>query len=114
MISNRHIAHALGTVNTLVALAILLGGMYAGATFGGVWGAFVGGCLGYLVAVLVCGVVALLMSIRTLLLDLLTLVATGERPAHEHFPLAEAVNSLAEDKADHPEGGRSRPKGRRH
>lgn len=68
---NAFLANAIGALNTLVALALIIAGAGIGASTAGVMGGevgaiglFMGAVGGAIVAVLVCGSLALLIGIR--------------------------------------------------
>ncbi|HIE49654.1 MAG TPA: hypothetical protein EYP94_06130 [Gammaproteobacteria bacterium] len=62
---NKFLADALSSVNALIALLIIFGSGYAAGVAGGNPLAFVAGCLvGLILAILICGTLALLLNIR--------------------------------------------------
>ena len=81
MISNHCLAQDLGKVNKVVALLIVLGWVYVGWTFGGLTIAALGFFVGYLVAVLMCGVVAVLVSMAAFMQEMVGIARRLEEHA---------------------------------
>jgi hypothetical protein len=66
---NRFLANAVGFLNALIAVVIIVAGAVAGAIQGLVY-AVIGAVLGLAVAVLICGLLALALDIRNELVQI--------------------------------------------
>lgn len=76
---NRLLAKTLGAINAWIAIALVLGGIFLGTTIaaGNNEGLLMltGGLAGFLVALLLCGFIAMLVSIRDTLNDIRQLLS---------------------------------------
>ncbi len=66
---NKWLANSLGGINALLAVGIILFGGAAGSSMGGEAGFIVGAIFGAVFAVLVCGFLAIILEIRTQLIE---------------------------------------------
>ncbi len=80
MAMNKMLVEAVSMINALLAVLFIGGGAIAGLDYAGGGGLFVGLLVGFLVAVAVCGILAIFIEIRNELISIRLALGGSSKP----------------------------------